>query len=72
MHNLFPIKNKVQGTRGKLKLEHHHCNYVKYGKEGFSYVGGKLWNNLSADFKEVEIIVLSNPICQCSYCNLCI
>ena len=56
MHNLFTIKNKVQGTRCKLKFEHNHFNCVKYGNEGFSYVGGMLWNNFADDCKEMKIV----------------
>ena len=54
LHNLVTIQNNVHDTRGKFKLEHNRFNYVKYGKESFSYLGAMLWNDLSDDFKEMK------------------
>ncbi len=79
LHTLFTTSTNLHNTRGKLKLNQSIYNYVKYGKNNFSYNGAILWNMLSDDLRCLDkfndfkcmLNLWEVPQCSCSYCNIC-
>ena len=47
---------------------------IKHGINSFVYQGGKQWNALPADAKDIEDLNIdkwAGPDCHCGYCVLC-
>ena len=65
--------------RDPLKLKLPAYRTVNYGKNGFRYNGCILWNGL-AGFRDVltsnafknSIKHWNGPMCNCTYCDMCI
>ena len=80
MHEIFELNTHNHNTRGTMNVVLPHFNYVKYGKDTFSYYGAKMWNLLPEDFKLVNsyhvfkssIESLTTRRCLCSYCDSCV
>ena len=54
MHDLFKLTTHNHNTRGSMNVVLPHFNYVKHGKDTFSYYGAKMWNLLPQDMKLVN------------------
>ena len=75
---MFSIKSYVYNIRGKQKLQQPVYNFVKFGKNRFSYHGAKLWNILPDLLREKEMYVdfkymlkgWESLNCSCSYCDI--
>ena len=51
VQNLFTIKELSYTVRGGIKLVQPKRNTTRHGLRSFSYLGSKLWNDLSNDLK---------------------
>ena len=79
MNILFTLNNKPYDTRSGSLITQSQVKTIKHGINSFVYQGGKQWNALPADAKDIEDLnVLKNyidkwtgPDCHCGYCVLC-
>ena len=79
MNILFTLNNKPNDTRSGSLITQSQVKTIKHGINSFVYQGGKQWNALPADAKDIEDLnVFKNyidkwtgPDCHCGYCVLC-
>ena len=79
MNILFTLNNKPYDTRSGSLITKSQVKTIKHGINSFVYQGGKQWNALPADAKDIEDLnVFKNyidkwtgPDCHCGYCVLC-
>ena len=79
MNILFTLNNKPYDTRSGSLITQSQVKTIKHGINSFVYQGGKQWNALPADAKDIEDLnVFKNyidkwtgPDCHCGYCVLC-
>ena len=79
MNILFTLNNKPYDTRSGSLITQYQVKTIKHDINSFVYQGGKQWNALPADAKDIEDLnVFKNyidkwtgPDCHCGYCVLC-
>ena len=79
MNILFTLNNKPYDTRSGSLITQSQVKTIKHGINLVVYQGGKQWNALPADAKDIEDLnVFKNyidkwtgPDCHCRYCVLC-
>ena len=79
MNILFTLNNMPYDTRSGSLITQSQVKTIKHGIDSFVYQGGKQWNALPADAKDIEgLNVFKNyidkwtgPECHCGYCALC-
>ena len=79
MNILFTLNNKPYDTRSGSLITQSQVKTNKHGINSFVYQGGKQWNALPADAKDIEDLnVFKNyidkwtgPDCHWGYCVLC-
>ena len=57
---VFEIVEGRYNLRNELKLKLIKIHYVRYGTETVSFVGTRVWNSLTSDFKQCKSLSFSS------------
>jgi hypothetical protein len=80
LHDVFKVKSSPYLMRSEIILVQPKVNTISHGLNSFNYHGAKIWNRLPENIKSCGSLqkfkkllsMYKQPLCDCSYCLICI